>query len=211
MTTFPLSAAKMPRWANSPELLSEDIHVPEGFAVTAQAYRDLLESNSLWDGMGEILETTDWSDMDAAARMSARLRKMVATAKLPAGLDAEIRQAYRQLSDAHGRNVAVAVRSSATAEDLPGASFAGQHETFLNIRGAEALVDAVRQCFASLFTQRAISYRMDKGFAHKDVALSVGHPADDPGGQGLLRGDFHAGYGKRQPGYCNDHRRLGAR
>ena len=171
---IPLVGGKNASLGELAGLLPEDIHVPEGFAVTAQAYRDLLESNSLWDGMGEILETTDWSDMDAAARMSARLRKMVATAKLPAGLDAEIRQAYRQLSDAHGRNVAVAVRSSATAEDLPGASFAGQHETFLNIRGAEALVDAVRQCFASLFTQRAISYRMGKGFAHKDVALSVG-------------------------------------
>lgn len=154
--------------------LSDVIKVPEGFAVTAGAYRELLESNRLWPGMEQILVTTDWSDMNAAARMSAQLRKMVATAELPDGLDAEIRQAYRKLADAHGRNVAVAVRSSATAEDLPGASFAGQHETFLNIRGAEALVDAVRQCFASLFTQRAISYRIDKGFKHKDVALSVG-------------------------------------
>ena len=154
--------------------LSADIKVPEGFAVTAEAYRDLLESNALWAGMDQILTNTDWSDMDAAARMSERLREMVATAELPPGLDTEIRQAYRKLSQDHGRNVAVAVRSSATAEDLPDASFAGQHETFLNIRGADALVDAMRRCFASLFTQRAISYRTNKGFAHKDVALSVG-------------------------------------
>ena len=154
--------------------LSADIEVPEGFAVTAEAYRDLLESNALWAGMDQILTNTDWSDMDTAARMSERLREMVATAELPPRLDTEIRQAYSQLSRDHGRNVAVAVRSSATAEDLPDASFAGQHETFLNIRGADALVDAIRRCFASLFTQRAISYRINKGFAHKDVALSVG-------------------------------------
>ena len=93
LDNIPLVGGKNASLGELAGLLSEDIHVPEGFAVTAQAYRDLLESNSLWDGMGEILETTDWSDMDAAARMSARLRKMVATAKLPAGLDAEIRQA----------------------------------------------------------------------------------------------------------------------
>lgn len=154
--------------------LATDIKVPEGFAVTAQAYRDLLESNGLWPGMAKILEDTDWSDMESAARMSGRLRAMVTTAPLPSALDAEIRQAYQQLGQDHGRKVAVAVRSSATAEDLPDASFAGQHETFLNIRGADALVEAIRHCFASLFTQRAISYRINKGFDHKEVALSVG-------------------------------------
>ena len=154
--------------------LSADIKVPEGFAVTAEAYRDLLEKNALWAGMDQILTNTDWADMEVAARMSERLREMVAKAELPPRLDAEIRQAYSQLSRDHGRNVAVAVRSSATAEDLPDASFAGQHETFLNIRGAGALVDAIRRCFASLFTQRAITYRINKDFDHKDVALSVG-------------------------------------
>lgn len=154
--------------------LSTAIKVPEGFAVTAEAYRDLLESNGLWPGMAKILEDTDWSDMESAARMSGRLRAMVTTAPLPSALDAEIRQAYQKLGQDHGRKVAVAVRSSATAEDLPDASFAGQHETFLNIRGAGALVEAIRRCFASLFTQRAISYRINKGFDHKEVALSVG-------------------------------------
>ncbi|WP_373492159.1 phosphoenolpyruvate synthase [Parasphingorhabdus sp.] len=163
--------ASLGELAGSP---SANIKVPEGFAVTALAYRDLLESNQLWPRMDQILLTTDWSDMRAAARMSARLREMVATATLPPGLDEEIRQAYRKLSHEHGSKVPVAVRSSATAEDLPGASFAGQHETFLNVRGDQNLVDSVRQCFASLFTQRAISYRTNKGFDHKDVALSVG-------------------------------------
>lgn len=154
--------------------LSADIKVPEGFAVTAQAYRDLLETNGLWPEMDRILRETNWSDMKAAARMAARLRKIVASAKLPQGLESQIGDAYRQLSREFGRNVAVAVRSSATAEDLPGASFAGQHETYLNIRGVQNLVDSVRQCFASLFTQRAISYRINKGFDHQHVALSVG-------------------------------------
>lgn len=171
---IPLVGGKNASLGELAGLPSADIKVPEGFAITAPAYRDLLESNDLWPGMDRILTQTDWSDMDEAARMSERLREMVMTAPLPSRLDAEIRQAYRSLSQDHGRNVAVAVRSSATAEDLPGASFAGQHETFLNIRGAQNLIDAVRKCFASLFTQRAISYRNDKGFEHKDVALSVG-------------------------------------
>lgn len=154
--------------------LSADIRVAEGFAITAAAYRDLLASNALWPGMEQILTDTDWSDMEAAARMSERLREMIATATLPSQLETEIGDAYQKLSQDHGRNVAVAVRSSATAEDLPGASFAGQHETFLNVHGAQNLVEAVRKCFASLFTQRAISYRINKGFDHEDVALSVG-------------------------------------
>ena len=171
---LPLVGGKNASLGELAGVLPAEIKVPEGFAVTAVAYRDLLASNQLWPGMDQILKKTDWSDLKAGARMSAQLREMVATAELPPGLDAEIRQAYQKLCQDHGRNVAVAVRSSATAEDLPGASFAGQHETYLNIRGAQNLVDAVRQCFASLFTQRAISYRTNKGFDHKDVALSVG-------------------------------------
>lgn len=171
---LPLVGGKNASLGELAGVLPAVIKVPEGFAITAVAYRDLLESNQLWPRMDQILENTDWSDLNAGARKSAQLREMVAAAKLPPGLDAEIREAYLKLSQDHGRNVAVAVRSSATAEDLPGASFAGQHETYLNIRGAENLVDSVRQCFASLFTQRAISYRINKGFDHKDVALSVG-------------------------------------
>jgi len=170
---LPLVGGKNASLGELAGVLPTVIKVPEGFAVTAVAYRDLLESNQLWSKMDHILEKTDWSDLKAGARMSAQLREMVATAKLPPGLDEEIRLAYQKLSQDHGRNVPVAVRSSATAEDLPGASFAGQHETFLNIHGTKNLVDSVRLCFASLFTQRAISYRINKGFNHKDVALSV--------------------------------------
>ncbi len=154
--------------------LSEDIKVPESFAVTADAYRDLISCNDIWPEIEIILENTDWSNLTTAATKAEQIREIIATADLPGGLDKEIREAYAKLSEDHGSNVAVAVRSSATAEDLPGASFAGQHETYLNISGAEDLIRAVRKCFASLFTQRAISYRANKGFDHKDVALSVG-------------------------------------
>lgn len=154
--------------------LSEEIKVPESFAVTAPAYRDLLDQNEIWPRIDQILKKTDWSDLKQAAIMSANIRKIIRTAKLPKGLDEDIRAAYARLCKAHGRNVAVAVRSSATAEDLPEASFAGQHESYLNVRGADDLVQAVRKCFASLYTQRAISYRINHGFEHEDVALSVG-------------------------------------
>lgn len=154
--------------------LSGSIKIPESFAVTADAYRDLISQNRIWPEIEDILERTDWSDLSVAAARAAEIRTIIATADLPDGLDQEIRKAYAKLSADHGRNVAVAVRSSATAEDLPGASFAGQHETYLNISGAGNLVEAIRKCFASLFTQRAISYRTNKCFDHKDVALSVG-------------------------------------
>ena len=154
--------------------LSEKIKVPESFAVTALAYRDLLDQSEIWPRIDQILKKTDWSDLKQAATMSAQIRKIIRTAKLPKGLDDGIRAAYKKLCTDHGRNVAVAVRSSATAEDLPEASFAGQHETYLNIRGADDLVQAVRRCFASLYTQRAISYRNNHDFDHVDVALSVG-------------------------------------
>ncbi len=154
--------------------LAGKIMVPETFAVTAEAYRDLVDVNEIWPQMDQILQKTDWSDLAVAASMAARIREMIAKARFPKNLEDDIRSAYRTLCDDHGRNTAVAVRSSATAEDLPEASFAGQHETFLNIRGGDDLVQAVRLCFASLFTQRAISYRNNHGFAHRDVALSVG-------------------------------------
>jgi len=154
--------------------LSDSIMVPESFAITAEAYRELLRVNNIWPRMAEILSGTDWSDLAVAAPMSARLRKLIVQTKLPDGLEKDIREAYRTLCREHGRNTAVAVRSSATAEDLPEASFAGQHESYLNVRGADDLVTAVRKCFASLFTERAISYRINNGFDHQDVALSVG-------------------------------------
>lgn len=154
--------------------LSGAIKVPESFAVTARAYRDLLDQNGIWPGIDKMLKETNWSDLKQAAAISSDIRTIIRTAKLPDRLDQDIRTAYKKLCVDHGRNIAVAVRSSATAEDLPEASFAGQHETYLNIRGADNLVQAVRNCFASLYTQRAISYRINNGFEHKHVALSVG-------------------------------------
>ena len=154
--------------------LSGKILVPETFAVTAEAYRDMIDVNEIWPRMDQILKKTDWTDLTVAASMAARIRDMIVKARFPKNLEDEIRSAYRIMCDDHGRNTPVAVRSSATAEDLPEASFAGQHETYLNVRGADDLVQAVRKCFASLYTQRAISYRDNQGFDHRDVALSVG-------------------------------------
>lgn len=150
------------------------VKVPQGFAITVDAYRRLIEHKGLWQRMMRILDGTDWGDPKVTRNASRKLRKLILRAPLPDGLAIEIRGAYRRLERRFGRGVAVAVRSSATAEDSPGASFAGVHESFLNVRSARALVDAVRDCFASLFSERAISYRIDRGFAHNDVALSVG-------------------------------------
>ena len=149
------------------------IKVPETFAITAEAYRDLIDENGIWPEIEAILTDTDWSDLAIADGQAARIRVIIDRARLPGKLVAEIEDAYARLCREHGRDVAVAVRSSATAEDLPGASFAGQHETYLNVTGPEDLLSAVSKCFASLFTQRAISYRITHGFEHRDVALSV--------------------------------------
>ncbi len=154
--------------------LGDRIKVPEGFAVTSEAYRRFVDNKGLWTRLMRILDDTNWKDPKAAGPASARLRNMVLEAPLPEGFETDIHIAYRRLEQKFGRGLAVAVRSSATAEDLPTASFAGVHESFLNVRGAKALVEAVRKCFASLFSERAISYRIDKGFAHRSVALSVG-------------------------------------
>lgn len=154
--------------------LGSSIKVPEGFAITADAYRQTIDRDNLWQRMMVILDQTDWRNPKATGPASAKLRAMVQNARLPDGLVADIEFAYRRLEREFGRGVAVAVRSSATAEDSPTASFAGVHESYLNVRSAKALVGAVKDCFASLFSERAISYRIDKGFAHHSVALSVG-------------------------------------
>ncbi|MEP7350404.1 MAG: phosphoenolpyruvate synthase [Sphingorhabdus sp.] len=156
------------------EALGDTIKVPEGFAITADAYRRLVDAGGLWQRMMLILDQTNWKDPKATGPASAKLRKLILDAPLPDGLATDIQIAYRRLERKFGRGVAVAVRSSATAEDSPSASFAGVHESYLNVRSAKALVSAVRDCFASLFSERAISYRIDKGFAHHSVALSVG-------------------------------------
>jgi pyruvate,water dikinase len=150
------------------------IKVPDGFAVTAEAYRYFLRETGLEGKIRDLLDKLDLSDMKNLSRIGSEIRGLIRRAELPADLEEEIHGAYEQLEKEYGTGCGVAVRSSATAEDLPDASFAGQQDTFLNIRGAGDLAEACLQCFASLFTNRAISYRVDKGFAHMDVALSIG-------------------------------------
>ncbi len=155
-------------------LRSQELHVPDGFAITADGYRYVLDQAGAWDALHEALDDLDPSDARALARAGARARDVVYGAALPDDLAQEIRDAWARLRDEYGEELSVAVRSSATAEDLPTASFAGQHESYLNVQGEEQLLDATRRCFASLFTDRAIHYRLDKGFDHFKIALSVG-------------------------------------
>ncbi|HBO14453.1 MAG TPA: phosphoenolpyruvate synthase [Halieaceae bacterium] len=153
---------------------AQGIAVPEGFATTADAFRDFIDANDLQEAIGEQVARYR-EDHGTLHEAGSAIRSLLATAPLPTALEAALRDAYAELAKRCGEDApAVAVRSSATAEDLPDASFAGQQETFLNVRGADALVAACRRCFASLFTDRAISYREEKGFDHLAVALSVG-------------------------------------
>jgi pyruvate,water dikinase len=151
------------------------VRVPDGFAVTASAFVAHLTEGELADRIYPALERLDVRDVQALAREGQRIRDLIRSAPLPQGLNAEVEAAYQRLSQSYGeQETDVAVRSSATAEDLPTASFAGQQETYLNVRGKAQLLDAVRNCMASLFTDRAIVYRSERGFAHRAVALSVG-------------------------------------
>ncbi|HYA80685.1 MAG TPA: phosphoenolpyruvate synthase [Methylocystis sp.] len=156
------------------ELTPKGILVPNGFAVTAQAYRHALDEASAWEPLRAALEGLNVADVKDLARRAARAREIVYDAGLPADLAAEIRDALARLAKEYGSDLSVAVRSSATAEDLPSASFAGQHESYLNIHGEAAVLEAIRHCFASLFTDRAIRYRFDNGFDHFKVFNSVG-------------------------------------
>jgi pyruvate,water dikinase len=156
------------------ELTPEGIRVPNGFAVTAEAYRHFLRTGGLNDRIRRILNGLDTRNLADLAERGRRAREAMLATPLPEDLQQEIVQAYAGLCREYGPETDTAVRSSATAEDLPTASFAGQQESFLNIRGERALLDACRQCFASLFTDRAISYRVDRGFDHFAVALSIG-------------------------------------
>ncbi|ATE63875.1 phosphoenolpyruvate synthase [Rhizorhabdus dicambivorans] len=151
--------------------LTDKAMVPDGFAVTADAWRAILAIEGLGERLAAILAATAWNDVAAAREASAKLRGLVAGAQWPDGLLAQILDDYHRLG--RGKAASVAVRSSATAEDLPGASFAGLHDSFLAVRGDTALEEAIRHCFASLFTERAIHYRNLKGFAHNAVALTV--------------------------------------
>ncbi|WP_371765435.1 phosphoenolpyruvate synthase [Massilia sp.] len=155
------------------QLQGHGLRVPNGFAVTADANRATLDRAGAWDGLHAALDGIDPADVADLARRAAQAREIVYGAPLPPDLEDGILRAWRRLRGEYGDGLTVAVRSSATAEDLPGASFAGQHETFLHV-GEEALLDSVRRCFASLFTDRAIVYRIDNGFDHFKVYLSVG-------------------------------------
>lgn len=154
-------------------LAGAGVSVPGGFATTAQAYRDFLEQSGLNDKIHAALDALDVDDVNALAKTGAQIRQWVMEAEFPARLDSEIRTAFAEMSKGND-NMAVAVRSSATAEDLPDASFAGQQETFLNIRGVDNVIRAAKEVFASLFNDRAIAYRVHQGFDHKLVALSAG-------------------------------------
>ncbi len=156
-------------------LVPKGINVPNGFAITATAYRYFMKENRLIEKIRDILKDLNTRDVNNLRERGAKVRDMILHAEFPERLKNEIFEAYDRLSAEYNiEAVDVAVRSSATAEDLPDASFAGQQETYLNIKGKHALLDAVKKCFASLFTDRAISYREDKGFDHFSIALSVG-------------------------------------
>ena len=154
-------------------LAGAKVSVPQGFAITAEAYRDALTRAGAWDELKARLADLDPEDVEDLARRAAAARRIVYEATADAALGAQIVEAFRRLRAACGGELSVAVRSSATAEDLPTASFAGQHDSFLHVRDEAGLVEACRRCFASLFTDRAIVYRLHNGFDHFKVALSV--------------------------------------
>lgn len=157
------------------ELSPLGVKVPEGFATTSEAYWYFLEHNGLKEAIAQELEGLDVENPTALQRASRRLRNLILKGEYPKDLREEILKAYRKLSEEAGEEeIPVAVRSSATAEDLPTASFAGQQESFLYVQGEEDLLLHVKRAMASLFTARAISYRAHMGFDHLKVALSVG-------------------------------------
>ncbi len=154
-------------------LTPKGVKIPNGFAVTAYAYRYLLEKTNARDKIIEILSDLDTTDMENLAERGHKVRTLIRNLEFPEELRNAIIEDYKNLEKQYGEHVDVAVRSSATAEDLPDASFAGQQETYLNVHGYDEVIDNCKNCFASLFTNRAISYRVDKGFDHFSIALSI--------------------------------------
>lgn len=158
-------------------LTPKGVNIPNGFAVTAYAYRYFLEKSGIKEKIQKTLKTLNTKDIKNLQEHGHKVREIILSAQFPKELNDEILKAYRDLCGAYTKkrdDVDVAVRSSATAEDLPDASFAGQQETFLNIKGDTQVLESCKKCFASLFTNRAISYREDKGFDHFSIALSIG-------------------------------------
>lgn len=156
------------------QLGSKGVLIPSGFAITAQAYWHHIKTNKLEDKIKNLLAQVNKNDLKKFATIGHEIRSLIRSAQLPSDLAEEISEAYKKLEQRYGLKCDVAVRSSATAEDLPEASFAGQQETFLNIRGEFELLKICPDAFASLFTDRAISYRIDNGYDHMSVALSIG-------------------------------------
>lgn len=156
-------------------LAPQGVQLPNGFATTADAYRYFLDSAGIHDRIGQILASIDTHDVKGLQTKAAEIRALITDAPLPADLEQDIRAGYAELCALCGREtLVVAIRSSATAEDLPNASFAGQQESYLNVVGIDQVLHSAKQCMASLFTDRAIVYRIDNGFDHMKVALSVG-------------------------------------
>ncbi|SOY44706.1 phosphoenolpyruvate synthase [Cupriavidus taiwanensis] len=156
------------------QLAEAGVRVPGGFATTALAFRDFLAHNNLTERISQRLKTLNVDDVKALAEAGAEIRDWVATAPFQPRLEQEIREFYARVSEREGAEASFAVRSSATAEDLPDASFAGQQESYLNVSGIDDVLDKIKHVFASLYNDRAISYRVHKGFAHDVVALSAG-------------------------------------
>ncbi|NBY71153.1 MAG: phosphoenolpyruvate synthase, partial [Betaproteobacteria bacterium] len=153
--------------------LPQGVRVPTGFATTAHAFREFLKAGNLGARINSKLAALDVEDVRALAAVGAEIRAMVEAQSFPAELEQAIRESFQKLSS-ENEGASFAVRSSATAEDLPDASFAGQQETFLNVSGIDTVLHKIKEVFASLYNDRAISYRVHKGFAHADVALSAG-------------------------------------
>jgi len=181
-------------------LLSKGVNLANGFATTAQAYFDFLDKSGLSSQIDQILKNIDVHDLKVLQEKGKKVRNLILASQLHQELQDEIVSAYKELSKTYGvENTDVAVRSSATAEDLPGASFAGQQETFLNVRGEEHVLLAVKKCIASLFTDRAIAYRQEMGFSHLKVGLSAGIQKmvrSDVGASGVMFScDTESGFG----------------
>jgi len=155
-------------------LAKSGVSVPNGFATTAEAFREFLAYEQLDERIKGMLATLDIEDVTALAATGKKIRQALAAAPFPAALEADIRKSYETLVNESGAEISVAVRSSATAEDLPDASFAGQQETFLNVQGIDSVLAAIKEVFASLYNDRAIAYRVHHGFEHAAVALSAG-------------------------------------